>query len=345
MALARDLSDLPSPARTREGGRPPDTDPRFAHLLAVAWQAEDEAEGPRSLARQGARFRHSDAGKCARAVAYAALGVPPSNPMDLAGVFTVRLGTLVHEAWQAALVARYPDAEVEVKVGSGERAGHIDAVVRIPVLQPGTSGPSDPQGELSQGRSVAERSRVRTICIEAKTIGGFAYKLAVGERGSPQGPKHDHIMQGALNAVEVDADEMVIAYWSKDSISVQAAARKGIDELGRFCAEWSFTREQFEPVAAAERARVDGILALLDEGTLPARRFPDPELPKGHVVTDPTSGQWQVTDADDRIVDTGTWWACNGYCRWQDTCVKTAAGRQPIAEVAVTLGLSDRSAA
>src|SRR5690606_38755958 len=80
-----------------------------------------------------ARFRHSDAGGCARAIALSALDVPESDPMDLTGVWNTRLGTLVHDAWQEVLRQRFPGATVETRVRSanGEGAGHIDAVVRI----------------------------------------------------------------------------------------------------------------------------------------------------------------------------------------------------------------------
>ncbi|MGH2685310.1 MAG: hypothetical protein ACRDJP_07585, partial [Actinomycetota bacterium] len=115
MGLAKDLSHLPSPARTRDDGHPPDTAPRFAHLLATKWAQRDISEGDRPLAKAGARFRHSNAGGCSRALAYAALSVPESNPMDLAGTFTVNLGRMVHDAWQEALQEIYPGAEVEVK--------------------------------------------------------------------------------------------------------------------------------------------------------------------------------------------------------------------------------------
>lgn len=323
MALAKNLSHLPSPAKTRDDGCPPDPQPRFAHLLAEAWAERDTTAGERPRAKANARFRHSDAGGCSRAIAYAALGVPQSNPMDLSGTFTVGLGTMVHDAWQAALMDRYPDAHVEVKVGSGERAGHIDAIVRQeiePLL--GT----DPVPWVT--------------AIEGKTIGGFAYKLAIGERGAAQGPKHAHLVQAALNAAEIDADEAVVAYWSKESVSVQAAARKGIDELTRFCAEWSFSREQYTPIAEAEQARVDSILALLDDGQLPARKYPDPELPKGHLIIDPKAGRWELADAEGNVIDTGTWWAC-GYCRWRDTCAKTPAGRARVSTL-VEIGATPR---
>lgn len=307
MPLARDLSDLPTAARTRSDGCPPDETPRFVQALVEAWAAVDD-DKPRAF--PDSRFRHSDAGKCARAIAYAALDLPASNPMDLSGTWNTNLGTIVHEAWQEALAARYPDADIEPKVRTDAGSGHIDAVVD---------------------------TDDKRIAVELKTIGGFAYKLAVGERGAAQGPKHEHIVQAALNALAVDADEAVIAYLSKEAISVDAAKRKGIGELGRFCAEWTFDRDAYMPVALAEIARVQGILNLLDEGQLPARKIPD--LPTGAVVTDPASGQWRVTDDDGRILDAGTFWMC-GYCRFQDTCARTPEGRVAIDEVAVVLGRS-----
>lgn len=309
MTIKRDLSDLPTPATLQDHGRKPDPEPRFVHLLVQSWVDADP--GPKPRAHKAARFRHSDAGKCARAVAYAALDVPPSNPMDLSGYWNTGLGTRIHEMWQDVIAARFPEAELEPKVLLGSGAGHIDAVVPL-----------------------ADRK----VVIELKSTGGFAYKLAIGERGTAQGPKFEHIVQGALNAKAQDADELVICYLSKEAISVAAADRKGFSEVVRFAAEWTFTRDEYQPYADAEVARIDGILALLDEGTLPARKIPDPELPPGHVITDPTSGQWQVHNAEGGIIDAGSWWSCL-YCGWQDKCAATSAGRQPTAEVAVTLGI------
>lgn len=333
MGLARDLSHLPTPARPSDEGCPPDAEPRFAHLLAERWAEQDREEGDRPRARKGARFRHSDAGGCSRALAYAALDVPASNPMDLSGTFTVRLGTMVHDAWQRVIEDLFPGAEVEMKVGSGERAGHIDAVVTIPE----GGEPIEDLTIIADGETtlIPASTPDKVIAIEGKTVGGFAYKLAVGERGAPQGPKHAHIVQAALNASEVSADEAVVVYWSKDSISVQAAERKRIGELARFCAEWTFTREQYEPIAQQELERIDAILALVDEGSLPGRRYPDPALPQRHVIVDPKTGRWEERNGD-TLVDTGTWWAC-GYCRWQGTCAQTPAGRAPI-DVLVEIG-------
>lgn len=306
--LKADLSELPRATATKDVAVQADREPRFGQVLAETWAASDRFATELPRAKQGARFRHSDALNCARAVAYAALDVPACDRLDLSAVFVMNLGHIVHDAWQEVMAARF-GAEAEVKVGSGERAGHIDSVVRM------------------DGK---------TIALEAKTVGGFAYKMAVGERGPAQGPKRAHIVQGALNAIEVDADELVIVYWSKDAISVNVAARKKFTELERFTSEWTFTRDEFEPLAREEQARVDGILALLDEGVLPARMIP--ELPRGAKITDPATGRWEQS-RDGKLVDTGSAWNC-GYCRWQTACQATSPDRQPVAEVAVALGVA-----
>ena len=127
--------------------------------------------------------------------------------------------------------------------------------------------------------------------------------VAVGERGNAQGPKTDHLLQASLNGVAVDADEVVIGYLAKEALSVNVAARKGFGEIARFAAEWTMQRDQFEPIAAAEAARVKGILAVVDQGQLPARKFPAGELPAGAEIVDPNTGRWEV-HRDGKIADT-----------------------------------------
>lgn len=317
MALAKDLSDLPSAASLAADGFPPDAESRFVHLLADQWKADNDARDSDYQRRN--RFHLSDAGKCARAIAYAALEVPATNPMDLTGIHNTRIGSIIHEAWQDVIRARYPHAEIEPRfvILDGDGSGYSDLVTTW------------------EGRKVS---------VELKTLGGFAYKMAIGERGAPQGPKAEHLAQGALNAKAADADELVIAYLAKEVISVNVAKRKKLSELHRFCAEWTLTREQYMPIAEAEERRVAGILGLLDEGVLPARRFPVGELPEGHRIVRPEMGAWEVKNEDGEILDAGTFWAC-AYCKFQDACATTSADRQPIAEVAVTLGLATQGEA
>lgn len=311
MAIKRDLSHLPTPTAAKTDGVAPDASPRFGHILAEAWAAHHEAN-PLPRAHPDALFRHSDAGGCARALGYAAIDLPPSNPMDLAGYWVVQLGHMIHDAWQVELPKRFPGAEVEVKVHEGRRAGHVDAVVKLP-----------PPPLTNQGRQ-------SVIAIEGKSVGGFKYQLAVGARGQAEGPSESHVIQGAMNGLLLDADEVVIVYWSRDAISVQQAERKSFDELRRFTAEWTFTREQYEPIARREIERVDAILGMVDDGMLPARKIPG--LPARAVIIQPSKGAWVNYDERGQATDSGTAWQC-AYCRWQDTCSRTAAGRTPVETV------------
>lgn len=346
MAIKRSIADLPDPDRPQ--GRKPDAEPRFVHLLVEQWRDAERENGPKPKASRKARFRHSDAGKCSRAIAYAALDVERTNPMDLSGYWNTGLGTIIHERWQEAVSAMFPDAVMEPRVLLGSGAGHIDAVVPVLgacVLCGGDGGDPDVAlGEQIDGLALncphcnGSGEATRKVVIELKSSGGFAYKMAVGERGQAQGPKFEHITQGALNAKAEDADELVIAYLSKEAISVNIARSKGFSEVDRFAAEWTFTRDEYMPYADAEVERIDGILALLDDGKLPARKIPDPEVPAGAVITDPSSGQWMVKDEEGMVFDAGSWWACS-YCAWQDVCPSTEPGRQAISEVAVELGI------
>lgn len=325
--IKRDLSDLP-PA----DGFTPDPTPRFIGVLVDQWAAERDFAKATAL---GTPFRHSDAGKCARAIAYTAAGIPRSDPMDITGVWNTSLGTLIHEQWQEALQARWPDAQVEVtcQMVGADGSGHIDAVIGVPIED-------DPHPEH------------HVIAIELKTIGGFGFKGAVGaaRKGTPaEGPKAAHLLQAAINGRAVDADEVVIAYLAKECISATVAQRFGItDDVGRFAAEWTLTRDQYEPLADGEAERVAGILALVADGRLAARK--SPEMPPGAEVTDPETGAYEVrlrTEDGERVLaDTGSTWECD-YCAYQTLCATTDSGRIPVSdavEVAVSLGLTERKA-
>lgn len=322
MTLKADLSGLPSAAPQYTDGLTPDPEPRFVHVLAEKWMAEDVARGEKPRASEAARFRHSDAGKCARAIGYSALNLPASDPMDLCGINNVRIGSLVHDAWQEAMTDRFGSAfvaEVTVSSLNGRGAGHVDGVL------------TTPQGEREE----------QVTAFELKTIGGFGFKAAIGRAGrgsTAEGPKAEHILQGAISAVSLDADELVVAYIGKEAISVNMA--RGLDEVGRFAAEWTFTREQFEPLADDELKRITGILDLVESGQLPRRTMPD--LPRGAEIVDEQKGRWEQ-HSQGKLVDTGTTWMC-GYCRHQTLCGQVGAGRQPT-EAAVTISAGLRGAA
>ena len=327
MAIKRDLSDLP-PA-----GLAPDDTPRFISVLVDEWADARDDDKPTA---NGTPFRHSDAGKCARAISYTAAGIPRSDPMDITGVWNTSLGTLIHEQWQEALQRRWPDAEVEVTCSmvGADGSGHIDAVIR--------DYPSPLRSDAPW-----------VIAYELKTVGGFGFKAAVGaaRKGTPaEGPKAAHLLQAAINGRAVDADEVIVGYLAKECISANVARRFGItDDVGRFAAEWTLTREQYEPLADLEAERVAGILDLVDAGKLAARK--SPEMPPGAEVTDPETGAYEVRlrDEDSEVIvtDTGSTWECD-YCAHHSLCIETSAGRAPVADataVAVKLGLAPKEAA
>lgn len=321
--LARDLSDLP-----RDNGLVPDKHMRFADVLVQRWAAEQEAAGEKPNAIDGTRFRGSDAGKCARLLGYKAAGIPASDPMDLTGTWNTSLGTLLHDAWQEALQERYPDAEIEVKAPIVDDDGsmHIDAVIAwefVGHVPAEVRGPG--WGEDGDGY---------TISYELKSIGGFGFKNAVGRARKGQaaeGPRTDHLLQGSLGGVAVDADEVLVGYLAKEALS---KSFKVADERDRFLAEWTFTREQYEPLARAEAERVAGILEVVDGGMLPRRIVPH-DMPPGAEIVDPSKGTWEVV-SDGFVSDSGSYWGC-AYCSHQTLCAQTEPGRIPIESV-VTIG-------
>jgi hypothetical protein len=315
MALLADHSDLPRPGRSEGEGLMPDESPRFISVLVDSWAKGNDEDKPTA---KGTRLRHSDSGKCARALSFTAAGFRRSDPMDLSGVWNVSIGTELHTLWQAALVERFPSAQVEVVVGWGDldASGHIDAVI---TLHPEDTG----------------KHRDWTVAYELKTIGGYGWKMAIGKaRGPATGPKPEHMAQCAMNALAVDADEMVIGYLSKECVSAGTAGK--LSDLGRFAGEWSFSREAFEPIAIAEKARMKGILDLVDSGLLAARKVPF-EIPPNAEIVDPRTGRWEARE-DGQIVDTGTYYMCAGYCSYRTLCASTESGRIPIESVVAIRG-------
>jgi hypothetical protein len=308
----RDLGHLPKAKRVE--GEPPDEHPRWGSIL-IDW-IHDRAEKNKPNAVEGARFRHSDAGICSRALAYAALGIESSNPPEPDGYYIFWLGDVIHEAMQTAVKERFGDAaEIEVKVGTGDMGGHIDIVV---YLETGNTKPY-------------------IVSIEVKSQGGFGYKVATaGWRGQLPGPKLPHKRQSFLNAKAIDADEAVVLYFAKEPNNW---VKEGMDPLLRVVAEWTYTREQYEAEADEEISRIQGILSLLDEEKkLPARKAP--ELgPQNHLIIDPKTGDWRniVNGHLVKPDDYKPYWGC-GYCRYQDICAQTGAERVSV-DVLVQLGV------
>jgi hypothetical protein len=274
-------------------GNDPDVRPQYAPLLAEAW-ASNLDSGYLAMADERARMRHSDAGKCARQLGYKLAGYEEDKPMDLAGRWVTGLGSIVHDLWQKRITDAWPQAEIEKKVFIEEckSAGHIDALLD-------------------------------KVALELKTINGFGFKVSIGgNKGPAEGPRTSAIMQCALNGYAAEAEKIVIVYLAMENCSDYVIQKiyEGYEPWQKFCAEWSYDRDTFVPLAEAEIKRFAKIQEVVDEGMLPPRAVPL-EMPKGARIQDPNTGAWTLASEDGGIIDTGRYWGCN-YCPYQPTCAK-----------------------
>lgn len=310
MGIVKDRSDLP-PGDMRDG-IPPERASHVvdavvtsirAHIDAERAEAYGTEDGYRPMSREGAVFRHSDASGCARALGYKMLGVPFTEPPTDTDVLNMHIGTMIHDAIDKALTKHGDGWRCEVPCG-------FDEPVR-------TAGTADAVGDHDAHRTV----------VETKSTGGYPYKLAIGERGQADGPKWGHIVQGALNASALDADEMVILYVAKELVSKGIAEKKGIPEIQRGIAAWHYTPDQFRPIAEGELRRVKRVHELVVKGEPVPAAVDDPEIPRGARIVDPSTGRWQVTAVDGQVIESGTYWGC-GYCWHRSHCAAAMAAEK-----------------
>jgi hypothetical protein len=274
----------------------PVIEPLFTQLLVTSMRDERIETGPKEQAFDTA-FRHSDGGKCTRYLGLKLAGVPFSSEFDLAADWVTSVGTTLHEMWQESLLARYPDAQIELKVRNGDlTSGHIDAFIVI--------------------------NGVR-FSYELKSINGYGFSKAVGvmkQHGGalvpPEGPKVPHIIQASLNAFASDADYAVLGYLALESISMQVAANLGLGELDRIMAEWVISRDQYEPVARSELARLADVRDAVEAGV----------IPMAQAVADDWSAIWLNPNNNFRD------WRC-WYCPYLDKCKTLAPLDIPLDEV------------
>jgi hypothetical protein len=275
----------------------PSAEPLFTHLLATVVQENRLAMGPKAQAFE-TLFRHSDAGKCSRCLALKLIGTPDSNPFDLASDWVTSLGTVLHERFQAAILSKYPDAQIEVKVRNGDlTSGHVDLLITI---------------------------NGYTFAYELKTINGYGFSQAVGvvkTRGGalvvPKGPKSGHIIQASLNAMGCDADYAVIGYLALESISMQVAANLGLGVLDRILAEWVIPRDIYRGIADRELERLRYIAAVtLDQDTIPSGVAIGDDFEPEPLDPNRSFRPWQCT-----------------YCQYLDTCAEMSPLPVPVPTV------------
>lgn len=303
--IAKDLSDLPTPER--QLGTPPVSQPEFVSAVAQSWydQYLERGEQFRAKAQESLPYRASySAFRCDRQLYYAMSNEPRELP-SLADAYRMSLGTLVHSGLEPAIKAAFPNAQFEVEVDLQNigvaGSAHADIVTY------------HPDGHVD-------------AVVEVKTVNGFGFKsMATDFRGPAQGPRSGHIIQAALSALALNADRVVIAYLAMESLS-PSLAKYTEGELGRFAAEWHYSREEYKLIAEPEVGRIRRLTSYVndyagDDAPVPSTYIHDDNVPANAFVSDPSRGMWIVNDpvSPEVIVDTGKVWFCD-YCDWRDKC-------------------------
>lgn len=241
----------------------------------------------------GTRLRASWAGRCARQIHYRLIGAP-AEPPDLPGAWSMDRGKIVHALLDEFAMARGWQIETPVVV-SEHISAHVDFF--------------DPVGRRA---------------MELKTTGGYSFKMkATPDRGAPEGPAFGDVLQGALGAYALDADELYLGIVSMESVAKYLAAKHDIDDFGRIAAVWRYDKATITRLATEEIRRLTEILETTDAKFVPLREIP---LADDKVVTiTDRNGSW-IEEAPDTldpgssvVVDAGKTWHCD-YCPFADTC-------------------------
>jgi hypothetical protein len=303
MPINNDLSNLPRTGG--EQGALPSRNNFVVERLAQAWYDAYLDEYKPAIPEAGP-FTGSMAGsRCDRALHYKIAGVDPSNPPGIADVWRMNIGQMVHEAVQAVTTEVFKDHE-----DFDDPAAEVVVDYR-PIGVPG-----------SAHLDYSFRYKRKLTAVELKTINGFGFKMiATNFKGPAQGPRFGAIMQGALSAEAIGAEQLVIGYLSLENLSPQMASSFSDTEAGRFVAEWHYTIEELRPWLAVEKQRIADIIANVENDILSPTTIVDPEYPEGARISPAGSGMWVVTEDDDpRIVrDSGSTWFCD-YCWHRDQC-------------------------
>lgn len=303
--IAKDLSDLPTPYKP--AGSPPVNQPEFVSAVADAWYSQylERGEHMRAKANDLLMYRASfSAFRCDRQLYYAMSETPRELP-SLADAYRMSLGSLVHSGLEPAIRAAFPNAQFEVEVD----------LTTIGV-------PGSAHADIVTYHADGSVDAV----VEVKTVNGFGFKsMATDFKGPPQGPRSGHVIQAALSALALNADRVVIAYLAMESLS-PSLAKYTDGDLGRFAAEWHYSREEYKAIGEPEIGRIRRVARYVEDyagedSPVPTPYLHDSEILSNAYVTDPTRGMYVVQDDLDPnlIVESGRTWFCD-YCDWRDTC-------------------------
>lgn len=203
--------------------------------LMDQWLLDREAEeGPKPTAT-GSLLRMSQAGMCARQIAFQAVGVPEDFELEAGVLFTFDVGRHWHERIQQ-LAQEHLGAETEVKC----------------TLEP--EFPVSGSADFVYGDYVGE----------IKTVAGYAYGLATGRiwQESGPGPKEEHLLQAGMYAKALDKPNIHIVYIDKDKQGM-AEWFYGPEDI------W------LSELVDSELERMKGIANRIAEGVWPRRAIPN----------------------------------------------------------------------
>lgn len=298
--VKKDLSHLDV---VRSQSYAPVAQPEFVSAVANAWYDDyiQQGNAHRSTAIADLPYRASNTAlRCDRQLYFAMSGAERPLP-NLADAYRMSLGTLVHAGLEPAIKRAFKNADFEVPVDLR------------PIGVPG-SAHADIVTYHDDGRCDA--------VVEVKTVNGFGFKsMATDFKGPAQGPRSGHVLQAALSALALGADRVVIAYLAMENLS-PSMSKYVEGDLGRFAAEWHYTREEYTALAQAEIERINNVVAYLEFDTAPAPWVHDAEVPAMSYISDPMKGTWVTIDPKNpnTIVDTGRVWFCD-YCDFRDKCM------------------------
>lgn len=334
MTIARDRSNLP-PA-TREGTRPPDTEPWFLETLVGAWSAaRDAAEANETHDRPvDAPYFASDAGSpCLRDLYYRMSGVE-GDGFSLPTRWKLDLGRMVHAQLESFPLPELwvPEVRFNLTPFGIPGRGRADVVI----FEEGEN-PADHievtnslvlDGDIArqeQRRTWKGTGRVYAV-VDYMTQNGYSYKkAAVDFQGGPNGPSFGKEVQVAVTVALMGARYGVVANLAMEVLGPDFGVRTiGPDDLIRFAAQWTLTSDECAALAEAERVRVAKALAARKAGVLPPREIRDRSIPLGAVVTDPESGAWTISHGG-RVQQAGKTFWCS-YCSRKTKCLTDGDG-------------------
>ena len=144
--------------------------------------------------------------------------------------------------------------------------------------------------------------------VEVKTVNGFGFKsMATDFKGPAQGPRSGHVLQAAMSAAALNADRVVVAYLSMENLS-PSMSKYCEGDIGRFAAEWHYTRDEYMVMVDSEVSRITQIVNAMEYQVTPSPWVWDADIPMYSYISDPNRGTWISTEPGNPnvVVDTGS---------------------------------------